>query len=355
MNAGCKTQAELVRRFADAGYNYSRGHIGAIESGNTLPGDDFLEALNAIIPGAMARLSGLVEASRSHRASAHGRRARVSRPAFHDYLLEELRALFAAGNYPAVVRYGQTFSRFLWVEGHVRARILAGEIVEAAAAKIGDRAAQVACLVDDLGWSSVAIGNHPAARQYLEHGRELAEAEGLPYWLAKAFRHLGGLEVELGNLTRALEYLECARTTAAQIAENLLQKEMLAGTEYGAAVAHFAQRDFDLALQALKKSDGLRVEVGDFSRAVKLHAMYGKIYERQGKPALARESYRRGLDESTAVGRRDEEIRNLLGLSRVLSALGNEEEASNYADRARGLLDETPIPYELLASADALE
>lgn len=357
VRAGIVTQSELVDRFKAVGVSYSRGHVGAIESGNALPGDEFVDAFELVVPGSREALTVALQHARMERSGRLGKptKPKRSRQPFPDYLLEELRSLFAAGSFQAVIRHGKTFSRFLWVEGHVRTRTLAGEITEAAAAKVGDVEAQVSALLDDLGWSTVALGEYERARQHLSHGLDLAEQHGLPYWRAKGWRHLAGLEVELQSYPTALENLEKARSAAQEISEELLRAEMAAGIAYGLAITHFANGSFDLAEQALDESQYLRGTVGDFSRAVKIHALKGKIYERQHRTGLAIDAYRRGLDESVAVGRRDEQIRNLFGLARTLPSIGRDREANAYLSQAQEMMKETPVPYEIVSDPSRLE
>jgi tetratricopeptide (TPR) repeat protein len=263
--------------------------------------------------------------------------------------------MYDAGDYSAVIRYRDAFSRMLWIEGHLEQRLKLGDITEDAAIKLGNLKAQIASLIDDLGWTSVALGRYEKAVGFLKHGLRLAEAANEYYWSAKAHRHLGGLYVEKRDYPRAYEHLTAAMEEALKVPIEPERNEMVAGIEYGLAITAYSGADYEVALKHLETSNRLRRDLGDESRTVRIYAMIGKIYEAKNDLSQAKDNFRKGIREAKRVGRVDEEIRNLLGLARVLAEeyrldgtqLPKKEESDRCQAQAAELMQLTPIPLEL--------
>lgn len=265
---------------------------------------------------------------------------------FHTTMIAHVRAVFERGDYAAVLRYREAFSRLLWIEGRISERLQLGALVEEAALHLEAKEAQAAALIDDLGWTSVASQRHSEAEVHLRHGLRVARAAGLSYWEAKAHRHLGGLMIERKEYEQARTAYHDSRTRSEDIEPTLLRKEFQAGLEHDLALLEYLADALDAALEHLATSVRLREEVGDPSRTVRIRSLRGKILERQGEYALAKDEFRFGLAESRRVGRRDEQIRNLRGLARVLRREGSATEADSCDSEAEELEAQTPVPFE---------
>jgi tetratricopeptide (TPR) repeat protein len=348
--AGIRSQENLARRMSTTKRKYTRSAVAGVEANNSLPGEDFLDALDRVISGSRATLEPLVARRRASGTRAGGK----AYPPLTDVLIAEVEDLLESGDYPVVVRYAQTFSRFLFLQGELEIRARLGEAAESAASRLEDHQAQAAALIDDIGWSLVVLQRWAEAERHIKHGLDVADAAGLLYWQAKACRHLSGLALERGDLAMADHWVERARSVADDIPAQDDRSEMTAGIEYASALVYYAKKDYEAAQSALGKSEGLRREAGDYSRTVKVRAMFGKIFEGQGKFNLAYDQYRRGLDEARAVGRKDEQIRNMLGLARVMMQNSQVAESKALELEAREMSSTTPIPYEQLANTDSL-
>src|SRR6266404_217744 len=128
-------------------------------------------------------------------------------------LVNIVNTLYVETRYLDVVRFGSTFSRYLWLNGHNHERIAIGKLVEDAASKVGRTAVQVSCLIDDIGWTSEIIGDTAKAVANITNGIEKAVENELFYLAAKGERHLSGIEKHRGNselfilhLTNAKKY-----------------------------------------------------------------------------------------------------------------------------------------------------
>lgn len=268
-----------------------------------------------------------------------------------DAMLADIELHYAEGRHYAILRLRDSFSRFLWVEGRLAERIRLGEAAEAAAAMVGDTAAQIAALIDDLGWTLVAAKEFGKAKQHLSHGLKLATNAGEHYWIAKARRHLAGLAILEQRFEDANNLLELATTDSSNI-DNVKQRtEMLAGIEYARATAALLKGDFAQAEAAAARSEELRSKVGDKSRVVRTYALKAKIALARNDFAEAKDLFRKGLVEAEAIGRRDEQVRNHLGLFRVYKHGDNASDlrqAQFHRAKAEEMMKQTPVPYEII-------
>lgn len=253
-----------------------------------------------------------------------------------DFLLQE-------DKHEAVVRYHAALSRLLWVEGQLRVRVEIGKRIAEAAAAINDKATLTGVLIDDLGWTYVALDEHEEARRNITRGIEIAEESNAYYWAAKGHRHLAGIAVESRDKKTASAEFRKAREIAERIEAPKTRVEMLAGIDYGEAVYCLRFGPIDRALTLVKESEARRMEGGDESRIVKVYALRGEIEERMDQKTRATEYFRRGLRTAKKIGRVDEEIRCLQGLARIEKDPEQKRRLEAAASELKAL---TPIPYD---------
>lgn len=263
--------------------------------------------------------------------------------ALTDAFLSHLDLLIRQDKHEAVVRYHSALSRLLWVEGELAARVEIGTRIKQSAAAIGAQETLAGVLIDDLGWTNEALGNHEEAKANILRGIEIAQEAGNHYWSAKGYRHLAGIAITAGELAAVVDSFRLAREAAARIDSPNIRLEILAGIDYGEAVFALSEGDGETALALADASEQRRKQVGDDSRTVKVYALRGAIEERLKRPLKAAEAYGRGLRLAKKIGRVDEEIRCLQGLARLekdpAAKFGLEQEASRLKAR-------TPIPWE---------
>ena len=259
-------------------------------------------------------------------------------------LLNQLEHYLSLGKYEIVLRYRDSISRALWVEGKPSERIRLGKLIEEAALQAGKKTFQAAALIDDLGWTSVSIKEYDVATKYINHGLRIAKEIPDYYWAAKSNRHLSGIDIERGEYNLALEKLEIAEELALKIEDEKLKIEMEAGIFYGISIAYLELNEFERSLNFLEKSEEYRIKGGDNSRVVKVFYLRGKIYQRMNEWDLAKDNYRKGLHEAETVGRTDEMIKNHLGLSNVYFHQGCIKDAENHRNLAIEMQKNTPVP-----------
>ena len=266
-----------------------------------------------------------------------------------DVMIQQLRLMSKNGEFQRVVRFGNALSRPLWLEGERKARIQVGKIVAKAAplAPKSDKRALVIALIDDIGWTYATLREFNEAKESIDRGLEVAAKSPTDHYLmAKALRHKGGIAVQQHEFDIALKYLDEAAKTASLIKEALLREEMIAGIEHGFSEAYKGKHDFqkaeDYCISAKRKFESL----GDEERVAKTFAVRGNILEHLGRDSEARNSYAEGLECARQVGRRDEIVRNLRGLARIMMDRGRFGEAKECLEEAAVLSQGLPIAFE---------
>jgi len=122
---------------------------------------------------------------------------------------------------------------------------------------------------------------------------------------------------------------------------------MIAGIRYGQSEAYLLLGDLKQAEKATAESQSLFEQVGDKSRAVKIFAQLGKIREKEGRLMEAKDAYRQGLEQSRALDRKDEVLRNSLGLARIAQAENQWSVAKKFLASVKALQKTTPLVFEV--------
>lgn len=244
-------------------------------------------------------------------------------------------------------RVYDTFGRHLWLEGQLKAREELGLLAYEAAAKLGDdhRLSQV--LIDDLGWTRVALRKYPEARTSIERGIEKARVVGSAFWESKGLRHLSGIETLQNRHFEALQHLEAAEKIALTIDPGSKRQEMLSGIAYARAMTTLRKGKPEDALTVIQQFAEQCSKSQDSSRAVRAHALRGHALLMLHKWQDAQESFIRGLRDAERSGRADEVIRNHKGLTQCYRQMGNSIKATEHQTMADRLAETTPVPFDI--------
>lgn len=258
-------------------------------------------------------------------------------------IISELQRLKLSQDFQTILRIGHPLSRTLWLEGQYKTRVEVGKAVEEAAAELNDKKAQCQALIDDIGWTLVVLGKEADAEKYISRGITIATESGHPEFAAKGHRHLAGIRLQKKTPQKALEHLKDAVLVAASMVQQTEKDDMLGNIEYLRASAYLASGDFVASKACLEKAKAF---FKDESRAVKTYALYGKLAERQDDLLVAKDAFRDGLKEAKRLDRRDEIIRNTLGLSRIAKYEGDKREEKKLRNTAEKMMKTTPLPFE---------
>lgn len=267
-------------------------------------------------------------------------------------LFNYVRAFTKRGDYSTLIRFGVALSRPLWLQGEYKIRIAIGQIVEDVAARIDNKKAQATVLIDDLGWTYVALKQFEEAEKNIQHGKDIASEIPNHYLVARALRHLAGMAIERKALDDAIDFCNQAMKEAEKIPDVDDKEEMIAGIEYVFSVIFWMKNDLILAKNYCLSARAKFEKLEDTERLAKAFSLLGKIGEKEGDLENAKDIYRRGLQFAEQMNIRDEIIRNHLGLARILLRQGQTKKATEHLNIAKNLSQSTPIVFEA-ATIDA--
>ncbi|MCK6436851.1 tetratricopeptide repeat protein [Rivihabitans pingtungensis] len=246
-------------------------------------------------------------------------------------------------------RVYDAFSRHLWLEGCLETRVKLGKCAEEAAARSGDDARLIQVLIDDLGWTNVALRRYDAAKDAIRRGVEKANALGFSFWAAKGLRHLAGIATLEHNHDESLKLLAESEGIAGALPDSGKRVEMLTGIEYAKATTLLRQRKPSEALASIERFSTLASQSGDKTRHVRVFAIKGQAYLLANKWSDAKEAFIKGLKAAEEMGRADEVIRNHRGLAECYRHFGDKDQMAKHVAKAEKLESETPVPFEIEA------
>jgi hypothetical protein len=263
---------------------------------------------------------------------------------------KETKLLLKTKKYHSIIRLRAALSRYFWLEGKLVERVFLGEAAEEAALHVGDFTSQVACLIDDIGWTKVVAKDYKGAKEAINHGLTKAVTLNQHYWVAKAHRHLSGIYALEKNESESIIEMNKAKKCAESIPVDSEKKEVLAGIECANVMNYLVLGNFTSLPEmenSIELAQNIYEELNDETRLIRLNALRGKMAFKQENLPKAKEFFITGLKKSEEIGRKDEMIRNLNGLSDVYKALNEQPRSDEYSKRARTLILETPVPFEL--------
>lgn len=245
-------------------------------------------------------------------------------------LVSYLTVEFNKGNYQQVVRWGKNFSRPLWVDGLYESRIEVGNLVVQASKAIDNVESEIWALIDDLGWTYVAIGRLEKAKENINKGIKLAlkQANIDHYLLAKAYRHLSGIAFRESNFKGSEDFSKEAEVEASKIGDEKKRLEMQAGINFGRAEMTFEMKqsgkdaDIDKAIEFCKGAQTAYQQLNDKERQVKTYSLLSKLYLLKNDFEQAGNLASLGLEIATRTTRKDELIKNLIIIAKIMISEG---------------------------------
>lgn len=259
-------------------------------------------------------------------------------------LIDLLRGTYSKRNWEEVITLGRALSQPLWLTGRYQLRIEIGKLVESAAAFSDKPEIQASALIDDLGWTNVALRRYEEAIQHIQHGLSVAQKVNAHGLMCRAYRHLAGIHLKRNEIKQAEIYAKNAEDTLKNVADPRERDELVAGLAYQRARELQSKGDLAAALTALISAQEMFARLADRDRALKVYAPIGQVQLEMGDIAAAKDSFRRGLATARVSSRHDCELVNLKGLAEV--ALREE----SYAE-AKEFLMEAAATAELMGDS----
>lgn len=249
-------------------------------------------------------------------------------------------------NYQSAIRLGRVLSRPLWVDGQYEERIRLGEIMFEVGSAEGKKEIQMQALIDDLGWTYVVLNNYNEAKKNINQGLKIAEDIKDFYMIAKANRHLGGIATRLSMFPDAEKNLLLAEDAAKKITDEKNRTEMLAGIQYGLAEVYRNIGKLDEAELACKSAQKAFNEMNDSERLAKTYSRLGQIYLDKKLNIEAHSTFSEGLEVSRRANRKDEIVRNLIGIARVYLSDGRTRDAKEKLEEANNMAQSIGLVVE---------
>ena len=238
-----------------------------------------LEMVDGAFPAWLLRIATAFSTGIAVGLLAHVCIEELSTPANeHDRLAKDIvdtaQALHDDQRHRAVIDFRASASIVLQLLGNWTARADLGRIALRSSQAIGDRLAQASILLDDLGWSTFALGDVQLAMTKLEDAIGLLntmldvprtpapDRDQLLDLRAKARRHLVAVKTELRDFASASSILEAARRDARQLSEPF-QGPALAKLDYAESYVLHHELSVDLGPEGRVLADspsGRRLE-----------------------------------------------------------------------------------------------
>lgn len=233
-------------------------------------------------------------------------------------ILSEIREAYEQERWNEVLRIGRVLSRPLWVAGSYTTRLRIGEWVEHAASCIGNKFAQAAALIDDLGWTNHIVGKSERAIKNIRHGIAVATEAGAIDIVVKGYRHLAGIYRDSRDYNSAVEAQTQAEDMVKQLPSSGVKDDLVAGLWVSRAMLYLEQEQWAEAHKLLKDASQSYESREDWDREVKIYSLEGQALLGVGKIGSAKDSYRKGLGRAKELSRPDEVVKCSLGLASAL-------------------------------------
>jgi len=264
-------------------------------------------------------------------------------------LIDMLRGAYVKRNWEEVITLGRPLSRPLWLTGRYHLRMEIGKLVEDAATFSEKPEIQASALIEDLGWTSVALRRYDEAIQHIQHGLDVAQKANAHGLVCRAFRHLAGIHLKRGDLILAEQSADKAEAALKSVTDPRERDELSAGLAYQRARELQSKGKLPDALVALISAQELFAKLADKDRALKVYAPLGQVQFAMGDIAASKDSFRRGLASARVSSRHDCELVNLKGLAEI--ALKEQ----NYVEAKELWLEASAIAHELDDQEAAVE
>lgn len=268
-------------------------------------------------------------------------------PNFFDAITADLNKMMTSKEYSDVIRVGSSLSRALWIAGEYSNRITIGNLVYEAACKNLDNTARATTLIDDIGWTYVLINNLSRAKTNILEGIELAKDNNRKYWTAKGYRHLFNIELLEGqsamHIEAAKKWLDFACDFTNSISDPYQKAEMQDGIDYDKVELLIQEKKYNEAHDEAERILQKYKSRSDKERMAKLYSLLGKIAYITSDFPKATSYFLDGLTMAEKSKRKDEIIKNSMGLSVSKHKEGDISRSSYYMQECNNHIGEKKI------------
>lgn len=272
--------------------------------------------------------------------------ATIKQP-FTDALIEFFEIKKQENKDSEIIKWGLALSHPLWLSQKYEIRRIIGEFVEEASIKRNNYNALIKVLVDDIGWTNVELLQYEEADKQLNRAIRLAKDHNNLEYLAKAYRHLFGLNIRQNRKEEASTYLNLSFEITRTIDNIEIKNEMMAEYYFAKSTYEHKNNNFEIALENIETSEKMYDKINDEEWLIKIQARKGEILLSLNRLDEARSIFIKGIEDSRSFQLNRQIVRNLIGLGLCNSQNGNNKTSYNYFTEAELLANSIGMYYEL--------
>lgn len=267
---------------------------------------------------------------KSNKNETQGESETIGSKNFFETMISEFEKKLDKGEYIDVIQVGSSLSRILWLSGDYKNRIKVGDLVYKAAILADDQSSAAHMLIDDIGWTYFVTGKVKNAKDNIKKGINLALSSQDYYYVAKGYRHLFNIALQQNFEIEANNYLNEAEQYSNNIVDIKEKSEMKNGIQYNKIELLIRQNQYDVALSEAEQVLQAYTSAKDNKRKSKVYSVMGKIAFLQGNYDKSIEYFTLGFHNANDNNRKDEMIKNSMGLTVSYLKKGNVKKSNEY-------------------------
>ena len=281
-----------------------------------------------------------------------------------DSLIEMLKDAETHSRWNEIIKIGSALSDVLWFTSRKKLRVTIGQFVEVAASQIGDYNTLATTLIEDLGNTTMGLGDPDKGIEYIERGVKIAEEHDYYFLMIRGYRNLANCYSMKNDVDRADSYIDKADDAVKLIEDEPKRLEAMGGIEYARSKVFKHGGLYSDAISALDTSIQFYEELGrkypdtqkrNLEREVKVFREKGMIYYQQGKDGLAKEAFLEGLRIARDTINHENIVRCCTMIAIIQIKEGNIQSAEGLLNLAQQHIDKIDTPTIISEYEEALD
>ena len=251
-----------------------------------------------------------------------------------------LSTMYKNHEYNDVCNIGSVFSRVFYIAAAYKSRYTICVMVFKSADHL-KRDKLCASTLMDLGWTALLLKKnnfkcfdyngiqYDSPDDFFKQSIVYAEKIQDYALVSKAYRHLSGYYLTIGDYETAMTYRKTSEEFLNKMEDGIDKKTLFANLIYADAETAFLRKKYDEALSLCERADRLKQGVDEEVREIRYYAQRGKINLAQKRIEDAANMFLKGLDSAKKLKRIDEITKNTYGYAICLILTGRKSEAEH--------------------------
>lgn len=204
-------------------------------------------------------------------------------------------------------------------------------------------------LMDQVGKTMEESGNFDEAKKYFRNSLGIRERTGNRQGMAASLDRFGEFFLTIGKVDSALASYRDAFNIGLLLKDSLIMYRSLLGM----ADIQMVKKEWNAALNSLRKAENVNVQFGDISDRVAFEYKLGKTYFKSGEPLKGDLMLQHSLDQATELGMR-ELVYEITGwMADELYSTSNYKKAFHYLQMHKAYGDTIALFNNLKSTAEA--